>query len=309
VTKPAATPALARRQLRRRLRRAREQASVTQQAVTKLMDWSPSKIIRLEAGHSPVSTSDLRALLMHYRVVAAPEVEAYVELARAARTPGVVDRYRDVLSAQMADWIEYEASAAAIRWFQVTLIPGIAQTRAYATEVIDTFLRRPADGETPAWDARRRGLIDARLYRAELLTRADGPRIDLLIDEAALRRRVGGPGLMRTQLEHLKELNTVGRAELGDTVAPDLNPRIGIQVVPFAEGIYPQLRGAFELLQFDDEDENLIYLENGHDNEIIRDLVDESTPFFDLFLELQERLRPPTDTNQILDDIIGSIPA
>jgi transcriptional regulator with XRE-family HTH domain len=308
VTKPAAAPALARRQLRRRLRRAREQASVTQQAVTKLMDWSPSKIIRLEAGHNPIGTSDLRALLMHYRV-AAPEVEAYVELARAARTPGVVDRYRAVLSPQMADWIEYEASSAGIRWLQINLIPGIAQTRDYASEVIDTFLRRPVDGETPEWDARRQGLIDARVFRGELLTRADGPRIALIIDEAALRRRVGGTDLMRAQLERLKMLNTVGRAANGDTIAPEENPGISIQVVPYTEGVYPQLRGAFELLEFSDEDENLIYLENGHGNEIIRDAVDEPTPFFDLFLDLQERLRPPTETNQIIDDIIESMAA
>jgi hypothetical protein len=299
---------VARLQLRRLLRTTREQAAVTQQMVTRLMDWSPSKIIRIENGFSPVGTSDLRALLTHYGVTNEAEVAAFVELARAARGPGIADRYRHVLSKQLAMWIEYEASAQTIRWYQATLVPAILQTADYATAVLDRFMDPPGEGEEAEWRARRDNLVAARMDRGQQATVPEGPAIEVILDEAVLHREAG-PGIRRRQLEHIRRINTVGRAEAGESISDELNLAVSVRYVPFGLGVGGLLQHPFELLEISDNDEHLVYLENGSDSEIKRDEVKETAPYFDAFLDLSKVLPTPGETNAHLDRLMETEPA
>ena len=276
---------------------------MTQQLVAGKMDWSPSKILRMENGHSPVAPSDLRALLPLYGITSDEDIRALVDLARIARQASQIDRYRDILPRATIEWIEHEASAAVIRWFEINFVPGIAQTRRYALEIMDTFL--PADdGE----DARRRLIdrhVEARMCRADPLLAADGPEIDLIIDEATLRR--GVDGVMVEQLEHLKRINTVGRTGAGERVPDGLNPRVRVQVVPASLGLYALLRGPFELLQFAGDEPSLVYLENRNSDAVIHDDATETASYFDAFLDFRDRLPPPEATNEYLDQIARTL--
>jgi transcriptional regulator with XRE-family HTH domain len=301
-------PALARLRLRRQERRARENAKWTQQAISDEMDWSISKIIRLENGTSPFSTSDLRALLTHYRLPDT-EIAKFVELARAGRAPGVAARYRDVLHRHMAEWIEFEAAADVICWYEADLVPGIAQTMAYATAAMAAFARQKPDETEADLAARCEALVQARLDRAEPLLQVGGPAIQFIVHESALRLVVDPAGAMADQLRHLKHINTVGRAASG-SIEAGLNPNVSVQVVPFSAGFRGIRLEPFELLQFGDEaDDPLVFLESRRGDTIIRDEVRDTKTYVDAFRELRDSLPPPGRTNEMLDLIIDSMPA
>lgn len=128
-------PTIPRRRLRSELRKAREAANMSQRDVAAAMDWSASKLIRIESGAVNISTNDLRALLHHYGIEG-DRIATLVELARAARgqTPWAI--YRDVASPEYIAFLGYESSASVIRNFEPMLVPGLLQTEDYARTVI-----------------------------------------------------------------------------------------------------------------------------------------------------------------------------
>jgi transcriptional regulator with XRE-family HTH domain len=271
-------PVVAQRRLRTTLRRLRlrPEAHKTQREVAHALDWSQSKLLRIEGGQVPIATSDLIALLTYYGV-ARDETDDLVELARISRKRTIRDTYRDVFSKEFADFILYEAYASAIRQFETKLVPGQLQTEAYAEAVIRTYLGpNGTEGEV-----NRR--VQARLERSSyLFGRPDGgPEMSFLIDEAVIQRRVGieskNRSLMVEQLRLLKEQNA--------------RPNVSIQVVPFGLGIYAALRGPFELLEFEDPaDSALLYLENPQGDELVHEDDDAISPYIDMFSDLEEIL-------------------
>src|SRR5215467_12500520 len=121
-----------RRRLRAELRSARLQAGLTQDQVAEAMEWSPSKIIRIEAGSVGISTNDMKALLRLYRIEDSARTEKLLALARIARERSA--NYRDA-PPRLLQFIEYEAAASIIRGFQQLAVPGILQTEEYARTV------------------------------------------------------------------------------------------------------------------------------------------------------------------------------
>ena len=298
-------PAIADRTLRRRLRAAREAVDMKQQDVAKVLDWSLSKIIRIENGHVSLSTSDLVALLACYQLINTEEGEALQELARTSRQPTIGRRYVGAVGRKMANWLDHEAYAAVVRHFETKLIPGSLQTEAYAGSIVSAYRPEASDDQISK-------IVEARLERQKALSRADGPTMYFIIDEFALRRAVGnedGPldyRVMIEQLRHLQQLNTGGRVAAGETIEPSLNPNIHIQIVPLEIGAYPMMRGPFEILEFaDDDDESIVFLENPDDDIVIRDTEKETTPYLDAFDELQAKVASSDRTNRHLDMIIA----
>jgi transcriptional regulator with XRE-family HTH domain len=122
-----------RRRLRSELRRARQDAGLTQKDVAEALEWSLSKLIRIEAGAVGISTTDLRALLQHYRINDPKVVDRILSLARAGKEQrGWWTTYRDVTSQQFLTFLGYENSATVILVFQANLIPGLIQDEEYA---------------------------------------------------------------------------------------------------------------------------------------------------------------------------------
>lgn len=260
------TPTVQRRRLRAELRRIRLDANETQEHVAAAMDWSLSKLIRIENGSVGISTNDLKVLLGHYGIVDDDKVEELIGLARAARERSWWRQYRGVASPQLLQFIEYQAAAMITRNFEPVLVPGLLQTEAYARVVIEEFSGRPPKERLDA-------LVALRMKRQDLLKRTGPPPWSFfMLDEGVLRRRVGSEDVMAAQIRHLIEL--AGR------------PDVTIEVVPFSAGVNRGMHGPFVILEFP-EDEEVLYLESPWGDLIHRDDPEEILAYREIFEELR----------------------
>ncbi|MGQ4434570.1 helix-turn-helix domain-containing protein [Streptomyces sp. SAS_260] len=222
-------PFLQRHRLRERLRRLREASGLTQTEVADWMDWSVSKVIRIESGATGVSVTDVRALLHRYGVTDASVVEELLSIARAARGRSWVDRYKGVVPQARLSAIAYESSASLIRGFDPQLVPVLLQTEEYAWEALRAAL--------PPEEAETRVHMELQLLteRQERAFQDDGPEMHFIVDEAVLARAVGGPGVMQRQLAQLTELAG--------------HPNVSLRVVPFRLGLYQHLTTRYTIYE------------------------------------------------------------
>jgi transcriptional regulator with XRE-family HTH domain len=264
------SPAVQRRRLRAELRRIRLGMNQTQEHVAAAMDWSLSKLIRIENGSVSISTNDLKVLLDHYGIADDRRVEELVTLAKAARERSWWSVYRDVASPQLLQFIEYQAAAMITRNFESLLIPGLLQTEEYAREVIKEFSGRPSLPKD-----RLDALVGLRMKRQELLRRTGPPPwFFFILDEAVLRRLVGGKDVMGRQIRHLIEL-----ASRDDVI---------IEVVPFSAGVQYGMHGPFVILEFEEaEDDDVLYLESPRGDLFHRDDPEEILTYREIFEELR----------------------
>ena len=156
------SPLVERRRLRTELRQARQDAGLTQEAVAQQMDWSLSKVIRIETGSVGVSTNDLAALLRLYRVRDPQRVKDLKELGKASRQQASWRKYRSILEPTYFQYIEYETSASMISSYGIIIVPGLLQTEEYATAVISRYGTITSRKMVQA-------LVEVRMKRQELL--------------------------------------------------------------------------------------------------------------------------------------------
>ncbi len=235
------SPTVRRRRLALELRRLREAARLTCEEVADHVECSASKISRVETGRVSVSPRDVRDMLELYGVPPAQR-ESLVQLARDSRQKGWWHAYSDTMQPQFVTYVGLESAAAEIRIYEVSLIPELLQTEDYARAVIRSGMMN-----SPAEDVERR--VALRMARQPAITRDDPPKVWAVLDEAALRRRVGGAGLMRLQLEHLLAQATL--------------PNVAVQVIPFGGGAHPAMGRPFIILVFPERvDTDVVYLED-----------------------------------------------
>jgi Domain of unknown function (DUF5753)/Helix-turn-helix domain len=233
--------AVARMMLGAQLRRFREAAEVTPDAAAWRIRGSRSKISRLENGRVGFKDRDMTDLLDLYGVTDPPVVAGMLELASQANAQDWWAKFGDILPGWFEPYLGLEASASLIRAFDLQFINGLFQTEAYARAVTAIGLR----GGTAAEIDRR---VRVRMKRQELLTAADAPRIWSIVDEAALRRPVGGTEVMRQQLRRLTEVSQL--------------PNVTLQVVPFHVGGHDAAGGSFTVLRFGEPDvPDIVYIE------------------------------------------------
>jgi transcriptional regulator with XRE-family HTH domain len=226
------------RQVAAALRELRERAGLSGAEVAKRMGMSPSKISRIETGNSGLHIEDVAALLGLYQVPASTRDEL-LDLVRRSeergwwtRQPGLPQLWRSL--------IDFEAKATRVQNYEALVVPGLLQTAEYARSIIQGVAPTVSEAELD-------NLVAARMARQTVLTRASAPQFFAVVDEGALRRPVGGPGVMHRQLHHL-----LGVAE---------QPHVTLRIVPLTAGAYAGLRGPFVILEFAD-DPALVYLEN-----------------------------------------------
>jgi transcriptional regulator with XRE-family HTH domain len=278
-------PAAMRRRLRVELKRLRTAAGMTQREVADALYWSPSKIIRIESGQVGITVTDLRALASHYGLHDDVELASLIDLARNSKRQPFVE-YRDVLSAETIKYFGYESSALLVRQVQPLLVPGLMQTEEYRRAVLTSYGREPKDLDR---------LIESTRERQELLDRETVPELFVILDEAVLRRVVGGPAVMRTQLEHLRRLSE--------------RPRISIQVLPFTVGAHEAMRGPFVHLEFPvASDPDVVYLEYGRGPSTFIDDPVVAALHQERFLELEDLASPPAKFAEYVDRAISSFP-
>ncbi|MFI5956593.1 helix-turn-helix domain-containing protein [Cryptosporangium sp. NPDC051539] len=243
---PRTSPTVRRRRLGQELRALRESKSMTVEHVAKELDWSPSKVSRIETTAIKVGTVDLRALLDVYEVVDKERRDGMLELGKESREiawwmritdPGPVRTFKD--------FIGFEAEARQILTYEPSLIPGLLQTEDYARALLTALYVEKHDIEDG---------IKTRLTRQELLSRPDDPvKYVAIIDEAALRRPAGGK--RRTQ---------VMREQIEKLIALSDRSNIAIRILPFDNGLHPGMSGAFTILELaHPDDPNFVYVEAG----------------------------------------------
>jgi transcriptional regulator with XRE-family HTH domain len=270
------SPLMLRRRLRTELRTARLDSNLTQEQVARAMEWSMSKMNRIEKAKSGISANDLRVLLPFLGIKDKTRAEELIDLGRAARESPWWSRYKDVAPEKLLELIDYESAASAVSQFEPMFIPGILQTEEYARAVLQVFYDEKSAAE------RLTAMVELRTTRTGLLTRENAPHFSFALDESVIHRIVGSPAIMSRQFQHLANL-----AKLSN---------VTIQVMPFTAGPHPGMKGPFEVIQFaDTPDENIVFLE-GPRGDIISDDQEETESYLEAFTRITAASLGPSDS-------------
>ncbi|MDA2809940.1 helix-turn-helix transcriptional regulator [Nocardiopsis sp. RSe5-2] len=280
------SPMVARLGLANFLRQSRGGRTAAQAAA--VAGFSKATLSRVERGETSISPGDTQRLLQYYGV---PDevAETFIELAYAAKKPGWWQRYK----AAMPDWfnlfVGVETAAHRIRTYEADLIPGLLQIPEYTRAIAEQDIPAPATtGEIEE-------AVSLRQRRQEILTREDAPaQLSAVINEAALQRRVGGPDVLRAQLEHLL------------TALEQDN--IDLRVLPFAVGAHPASYGSFVLLDYTvvDTDYALAYVEYCG-GALYLEAEEEIALHSATFDGQQQRAASPEDTKELIKDALEQI--
>ena len=280
---PRADATVLRMLLGSQLRRLREAAGVTPDEAGYEIRASRSKISRMENGRVSFKDRDIVDLLALYGITSDEAKQAMLKLARRANMPGWWAKYSDILPDWFEMYLGLEASASIIRSFDLQFVNGLFQTDDYARAV--TAIGHKA---APPEDIERR--VALRMKRQEMLTGREPPRFWSVMDEAVLRRPVGGPEVMRAQLHHLAEVSAL--------------PHVTVQVLPFGLGGHVAEGGSFTILRFDEPDlPDVVYIEH-----LTSALYLEGRSDVDHYMEVMNRLSAdaltPARTAKFIEGII-----
>ncbi|GAA4917275.1 helix-turn-helix domain-containing protein [Streptomonospora salina] len=242
------SPTVRRRRLATELRRLRESQGFKLSEAAKQAGVPASTLSNIETAEARrIKVRDIDALANLYK--APGEVrEALQELARESKEQGWWSKYKDVFGGNALP--DFEVEASMIRTYQCQVIPGLLQTPEYSEAVF-----RAGRAYTESEVQRH---VDARLQRQQILNRHDPPQLWAVIDEAALRRKLDDPQIMRGQLQHLLNIAT--------------RHNVDIQVLPFTAGMHAGLAGSFVILDFPaSADPSIVYTETATDSLFVQD--------------------------------------
>ena len=273
------SPTVRGRRLMRELKRLRETSGLSSDEAAQRLDFSKSKLYRIENGKARVDHDDLEDMLDLFDV-RSPERDALVALGRDSRRRGWWTTYKDVFT---GSYVGLESEAARI---QITshIVPGLFQTAHYARAVI---------AATAPWlDA---GEIDrrvvARTVRQDaVLGREDPPDIHAVLDEAALHRNVGGADVMREQRAALAKAST--------------QPGITLQVLPFAAGANAALEGDFVILAFPDSEDPPVAYAEGLFGDLYLESKEELDRYSFAWTHLLEKALSPAEATAMITELV-----
>jgi transcriptional regulator with XRE-family HTH domain len=229
VSEPRSAPTVGQVVLGRRLLDLRERAGLKREEAAHVLRVAPATIRRMETAEVSLKIPYLQLLLKEYGV-SDQDADVFVQLAEEANRPGWWQRFHDILPGWFSMYVSLEGAAALIRSYEPHFVPGLLQTEDYARAV----LKSGAISQTGPEDIDRH--VALRMRRQDLLTRSGAPRFWAVMDETVLRRPVGGPEVMRAQIDKLLEA-----AKL---------PNVTLQIAPFAGGPHPGTYGPFVLFRF-----------------------------------------------------------
>ncbi|MGD9483111.1 helix-turn-helix transcriptional regulator [Streptomyces sp. TRM70308] len=272
LAQPRGGPTVLRIVLGTHLRRLREASGITREAAGDAIRGSHAKISRLELGRVGYKERDVADLLTLYGVHDPLQREEFLTLAQHANNPGWWHQYSDVLPTWFETLLGLEEAASVIRTYEVQFVPGLLQTADYARAVTKLGHARASQDEIE-----RR--VRLRMRRQELLTRPHGPRLWAVIDEAALRRPLGGPEVMRAQIAHLLDISE--------------RPNVTLQVAPFRIGGLAAAGGPVTLLRFHESDlPDIVYLE-----QLTSALYLDKRPEVETYMVVMDRLCAAAETH------------
>jgi transcriptional regulator with XRE-family HTH domain len=264
------------------LRRFREAAGVTPEQAGRAIRGSRSKISRMETGRVGLKVRDVTDLLGLYGVTDDHLRSQFIDLARQSAEPDWWAKFSDVLPDWFETYLGLESAASTIRSFEIQFVNALFQTEDYARAV--TMLGHQA---APPGEIEHR--VALRLKRQDLLDRPSPPRIWSVMDESVLRRPVGGPDVLRTQLHRLAELARM--------------PHVTIQVVPFVRAGHAGESGSFTFLRFEERTlPDVVYIE-----QLTSAIYLEQRPDVEHYLEVMDQLSaealPPAATISFIEQV------
>jgi len=270
-----------RRRLAAELRRLRHEAGLSLEDVADGLGWQPSKLSRIENRQVGVSTADLRKLLVAYKVEDQAYRDHLADMARRATERGWWQSFSsDVVPAALATLIGLETEARTIRSYEPELVPGLLQTEAYTRAIMRAW--------QPGWtaaDIDRR--VEIRMARQDVLLQAGAsPQVNCIINEAVLRRTVGGNEVMHEQIEML---------------AKERDPaNVTVQVLSFNSGAHPAMAGPFQILTFHDPgDLGIVHLESAM-TAMTLEQPEELRRYDEIWGSLQARALSPEDSRVMM---------
>jgi len=283
TVQPGGGPTVRRMLVGTQLRRLRTEQGISREQAGTAIRASEWKIHRLENGQVGFKERDLIDLLELYGVTHPVEVAALLTMAREANEPGWWLQYSDVLPQWFRAYVDLESAAVLIRTYQGQLVPGLLQTEEYTRAVIHGAQL----DESPEGAERR---VALRMARQTLLTQADTSRLWAVVDEAALRRPVGGPKIMHEQIEWLIEASRL--------------PNVTLQVLPFSAGAHPAMVGGFSILRFAGRElPDIVYLEH-LTNAAYLDKDDDVDQYLHVMDQICARSEPPDRTVEFLSAML-----
>jgi len=264
------------------LRRLRESRNISMREAGYHIRATESKISRLETGKVSFKERDVEDLLTFYGVSDGKERDQVLDLVREANTLGWWHSFGEVLPSWFEAFVGLESAASVVRAYEVQFIPGLLQCPEYVDAVVSTNRTQTAA------DLKRR--IELRQRRQAALERTDAPVLWAVLDEAALRRPIGGPEVMKAQIAYLIEQAS--------------RPNVTIQLLPYSVGAHAAEGGAFTLLRFAEADlPDVVYLEHLTGAQYIERAED-----VEQYARAMDRISVdalhPDDTVRALDDLI-----
>ncbi|GAA1017167.1 transcriptional regulator [Acrocarpospora pleiomorpha] len=268
------------------LRRLRRAKGISPDDAGHIIRASHAKISRLELGRVSFKERDVADLLTMYGLTDPDERAVLLTLAREANTPGWWHKYSDLLPSWFEVYVGLEEAAAIIRSYEVQFVHGLLQTPDYARAVI-----KLGHEDSPDDEIGRR--VALRVARQKRLEGPDGVKLWSVIDEAALRRPLGGVEVMRGQIEHLLDATR--------------NPNVTLQIVPFDRGGHAAAGGPFTILRFDERElPDVVYLE-----QLTSALYLEKPEEVDRYMQVMNTLcveaMPVSRTAAFLEDILKTL--
>jgi transcriptional regulator with XRE-family HTH domain len=278
---PRGSPTIRRRELGALLRTLRADHELTAEEVTTRLLFSPTKLSRIETGQSGASPRDIRDLCVLYEVTDPADRERLMALAREGKQKGWCQDY----DLPYATFVGLEAEAVSINVYQSGALPGLLQTEEYARAMLRA--------EVPPFSPQKlEQLLQARLTRQALLAPGKGPHYHAILDEAALHRRVGGPAVMRAQLQRIGE-----SAQL---------PNVTVQVISFETGAHPAMESVFSILNFEQPlVSDIVYVE-GLVGNIYLERPTDLERYRTIFSHLRTIALNPSDSISLLTRIAAS---
>lgn len=276
------SPTVKRRRLAAELRRRRDEARMTIEEVAEHLEWSTAKISRIENARVSVLPRDVKFLLRTYGAEdGGDEWEALLMLARESRQKGWWQAYGETVSEMFGTYIGLEANAATLRSYESEFVPGLLQTREYALAVHRAISVTADDNEIEKQ-------VALRIARQSRLTTDDAPKLWAILNEAVIRRTVGGAAVMRAQLKKLVEASR--------------QPNVTVQVVPFSVGAHAGMDGAFMILGFPEPtDPEVIYV-NYYSGTIYLEKPQESQRYTLMFDHLRAAALPVGQSRDLIAD-------
>ncbi|GAA2578883.1 helix-turn-helix transcriptional regulator [Winogradskya consettensis] len=272
---PRRSPTIRRRRLGAELRKYREAAGVTIDVVADRLGCSPSKVSRIETGHTSATPRDVKDMVDIYRVDGAVSDEL-VQIAREARQKGWWHPFSTVLTGA---YVGMEAAARSVRAYEQQVIPGLLQTDMYA----DALIRGARLSDTDQQIEQR---VRVRMARQALLIQDDPIDLWVVLDEAVVSRPVGGDDVMRDQLFRLAEMAAL--------------PNVTLQILPFAAGAHAGMDGTFAILDFPDaEDPDVVFVENATGG-LFLEKVDELSKYNSIFDAIRSTALPPEESRNMI---------